>query len=123
VAVVGANTSGRFNKTLVRVKANLAALSRIFHNQDALLVTQGHITIYYLFVSKLRPTDQSVARDFLEAFERRRRNNRNRGSNHGDRALDEFDLASRSTNDKGSLETRLRIVRAKFVTWKRNGTV
>jgi hypothetical protein len=101
----------------------LNALSDVFENQDRLLGTQGNLPLYYLFITRLRPSDRTKVRDFLEAFEKKRVRNRNRTSGSGDRQLDAYDLASRSTNDKRSFETRLRIIRAKFANWKRSGSV
>lgn len=120
VATVGQNGGSRFNRTLRRVTTNLNMLYGLFRDNDPLLSTQGHLPLYYMFITRLkRPADRAVVRDFLESFERQRVRNRNRTTDRGDRALDTYDLTSRSTNDKISFETRLRIIRAKFAIWKR----
>ena len=118
VITVGENGSGRFNRTIRRVKANLNVLHGLFRNQDPLLAAQGHLPLYYMFISRLRSTDRTAVRDFLETFERQRVRNRN--TRGGDRALDAYDLASRSTNDKASFETRLRVIRERFAAWNRS---
>lgn len=123
VTDIGESGGGRFNRTLRRVKANLNVLHGVFRDQDPLLGAQGHLPLYYMFISRLRPADQKRVRAFLEAFERQRGRNRNRTTDRGDRALDSYDLASRSTNDRISFVTRLRVIRAKFATWKRSGRV
>jgi hypothetical protein len=123
VVTIGEQSSGRFNGTLRRVKANLNVLCDIFQNQDPLLGAQGHIPLYYLFITRLRVSDRNKVRAFLEAFEKKRVRNRNRTSGGGERDFDAYDLASRSTNDKGSFETRLRVIRAKFAAWKKRGVV
>jgi hypothetical protein len=97
-------------------------MARVFKENDALLGAQGHIPLYYSFIARLRKADMKNVRAFLEAFEatRTKNRNRNRQSQEGDSALDTYDLASRSTNDKSSIETRLRIIRAKYVQWKKS---
>ncbi len=120
VTSIGESGSGRFNRTVRRVKTNLKVLSSVFRNQDPLLGAQGHLPLYYMFISRLRPADRRAVRVFLETLERQRVRNRNRTTAAGDRALDQYDLASRSINDKISFETRLRIIRAKYVSWKRS---
>lgn len=115
---VGENGGGRFNRTMRRVKANMDALYGSFQDQDPLLGAQGHLPLYYMFISRLRTADRVGVRDFLESFERQRVLNRNSTSRH-DRELDRFDLASRTINDRSSLETRLRIVRSRYAAWRR----
>lgn len=115
--------NGRFNGTLRRVKANMNVLDGLFRDQDPLLGAQGHLPLYYMFISRLRAADQKRVRAFLEAFERQRVRNRNRTTGRGDRDLDTYDLASRSTNDRISFVTRLRVIRAKFAAWKRSDRV
>lgn len=123
VTDIGKTSGGRFNRALRRVKVNLNVLHGIFSDQDSLLGAQGHLPLYYMFITRLRPADRKRVRSFLEAFERQRVRNRNRTTDKGDRALDSYDLASRSTNDKISFETRLRVIRSKFAIWKRSGRV
>lgn len=117
VKTIGKNGGARFNRTLRRVKRNLDAMHGVFHDQDSLLGAQGHLPLYYLFISRLRAGDQRRVRDFLADFERRRVRHRNNGG--GDRELSDYDLASRSINDKACFETRLRVIRSQFATWKR----
>jgi hypothetical protein len=118
---VGNSGSRRFTQTVRRAKSNLEAMARIFKDHDALLGAQGHITLYYSFIARLRATDKKTVRNFLDAFEAQRTKNRNRNrqSQRGDSELDSYDLVSRSTNDKSSIETRLRIIRTKHAQWKK----
>jgi hypothetical protein len=120
VLEIGEAGSGRFNKTVARTRRNLDVMARVFKDQDALLGAQGHIALYYLFISRLRANELKSVRDFLVAFEAKRRKNRarNRLSQAGDAQLDAFDLTSRSTNDKSSLESRLKIIRSRHKHWK-----
>jgi hypothetical protein len=120
VVSIGDKGSGRFNRTLARVRSNLDALSNVFQKNDALLAAQGNVPLYYLFISRLKPADRKKARAFLEWFERSRTRNRNvQGS---DRDLHSYDIANRSTNDAGSYATRLRVIRKKHAAWKRSQT-
>lgn len=118
VIAIGHQGSGRFNGAMTRVRRNLDALAEVFQNQDTLLGAQGHVPLYYILISRLKPADRIRVREFIEGFERSRVKNRNRGG--GDHDLDAYDLASRSTNDKKSFETRLRVIRKKFAAWKRS---
>jgi len=120
---IGDQGSGRFNGALRRVKDHLNVLCHVFQDQDRLLSAQGNVSIYYLFITRLRTTDRSKVRTFLDVFERKRVSNRNRPSGNGDRQLDAYDLASRSTNDKKSYDNRLKVIRAKFAAWKRHGSL
>jgi len=114
---IGRQTTSQFNGALKRVKKNLDVLSQVFQNGDGLLHAEGHVPLYYMFITRLPENDQKKVRAFLEEFERERIKNRNSGAHNRD--LDGYDLASRSTNDKKSFETRLRVIRKKFAAWKR----
>jgi hypothetical protein len=114
---IGRHGSGRFDATMRRVRNHLDMLADVFHDRDSLLGAQGHIPLYYMFISRLNAADRRRVREFLERFERDRRTNRN--DRRHDRSLDDYDLASRSTNDRRSFETRIRVIRAKFAAWKR----
>ena len=102
---------------LKRVGKNMNGLAEVFIKQDPLLAAQGHVPVYYMFISRLKAADRKKVRKFLERFERERRKNRNSGAH--DKDLDDYDLASRSTNDRRSFETRLRVIRKKFAAWKK----
>jgi hypothetical protein len=120
VVAIGEQGSGRFNGTIKRVRSNLNALADVFQNTDALLGAQGHIPLYYMFISRLKSSDRRRVRSFLEQFERLRVRNRKSQSHIAD--LDAYDLASRSTNDMRSFQTRLRVLRSRFASWKRAGS-
>ncbi|NOT09864.1 MAG: DUF262 domain-containing protein [Gemmatimonadales bacterium] len=119
VVAVGETGNRQFGKTVKRVKEHLQNLSSVFQNQDRLLSTQGSVPLYYLFVSRLHARDRKHVRVFLEEFEKARTKNRNRTPGTGDYQLDQFDLVSRSTNDKSSYTVRLRVLRSKFGVWRR----
>lgn len=114
---IGRHGSGRFNATMRRVRNHLDMLAEVFQDRDRLLGAQGHVPLYYMFISRLDAADRRRVREFLERFERDRVTNRH--DRRHDRDLDEYDLASRTTNDKRSFETRLRVIRREFAAWKR----
>lgn len=115
VTEVGAGTSSKFNKTMKRVKTKMDALADVFERTDPLLSAQGHVPLYYVFISALKAAEKKKVRAFLLRFEDDRRINRNDKRHIKD--LDDYDLASRSTNDKTAFKTRLRIIRKRFHAW------
>jgi hypothetical protein len=117
VVSIGAVGSGRFDRCVTRVSAQLDRLSEVFQNQDELLAAQGNIPLYYLFVSRLKAAERKKVRLFLLWFEKARRKNRN--ARLGDSDFDSYDINNRSTNDAGSYRERLRVIRKKHTEWKR----
>lgn len=116
----GLAQSGRFKRALRRVTRNLKIMHSLFRDQDPLLGAQGHIPLYYLFITRLKAPNRQTVRAFIDDFERERVTYRNRTSGRINVALSEYDLASRTTNDKNSIEKRLRILRDKHAVWKKS---
>ena len=119
VYTVGEQGGGRFNSTLSRARTNMNIMHGVFRNHDPLLSAQGHLPLYYMFITRLQASDRKKVRDFLAYFESARLRNRRRPPASMEQLLNSYDLASRSINDKISFEERLRILRTKFAAWKR----
>jgi len=114
----GLSGTGRFKKAVQRVNRNLNTMRGVFHDQDSLLGAQGHVPLYYLFLTRLRAADRARVRAFIGDFEYRRVQYRNRTGGAVDAMLGRYDMASRTTNDKNSIDVRLQILRKSYVTWK-----
>jgi len=112
--------SSQFKKALKNATKNLKVMQGIFHDHDPMLSAQGHVPLYYFFISRLKAAERAGVRTFIEDFERERVAYRNRTSGKVNVALNEYDLASRTTNDKKSIEKRLRIIRKKYALWKKH---
>jgi hypothetical protein len=114
----GLANTGRFKKAVKRVNRYLNMMCRVFQDQDFLLDAQGHVPLYYLFLTRLRAADRAKVRGFIVDFEHRRTKYRNQTGGPVDAALSRYDLASRTTNDRNSINTRLQIIRKKYASWR-----
>lgn len=103
------------------VKAELDALCKVFTEADPLLRKHAAIPLYYLLYRKIRKayslTDlPKKLRDFLEAFETERTEDREKADDDRDPTLQHFELLSQqATASRDSLENRLEILMKRFL--------
>jgi len=110
-------TSGR------RVLDVLAYMSVLFLPKDRLLGSSGIIPVYYWFIRDMTAEEMLKVRDFLNQFEKERKENRKHfESGQHDRRLDDellqYDKLSRSANDLRCHEGRFRILQKRFATFR-----
>jgi hypothetical protein len=95
------------------VEKRLAAMTRIFSDDDALLDKQAYVPMYYLLVRHLNDTYARKGLDSkihaaLESFKVERAENLKLPEEDRDPVLTEFGrLIQQGTDDRGSLETRV----------------
>jgi len=101
-----------------RTFAGLNIMTGIFLPKDRLLASAGVLPVYYWFVRSLRESEYRLARDFLVRFEDERRANRQKAQTHHDSGLDQellqYDEYNRNTNDIGSHNGRIEILKRRF---------
>jgi hypothetical protein len=106
-----------------RAYAALDDLTNIFLPRDRLLASSGLLPVYYWFIHGLRPSDYPSVRDFLNGFERDRKENRRKAEDGASRKeidalLLEYDQLNRNTNDITSHVRRIEILQSKFKEFK-----
>ncbi len=111
-----------------RVLGTLEIMTEIFLPHDRLLLSSGTVPVYYWFVRSAPIRSQRFIRQFLIKFEDARKKNRLLSSEEPrghkvDQQFVEFDNFNRNTNDQTSHEGRFRILRSRFKTYLRKGTV
>jgi len=94
-------------------------MSEIFLPRDPLLRSAGVFPVYYWFVRENDPKQDAYIRDFLNTFERARKENREAASNPGkastaDNELLTFDRFNRSPDDERSHVERYQILAKRF---------
>jgi hypothetical protein len=94
-------------------------MSEIFLPHDPLLRSAGVFLIYYWFVRENNDKKDQYVREFLNAFEKRRKENRETANNPetasaADNELLTFDRFNRSTDDERSHVERYRILLRRF---------
>jgi hypothetical protein len=102
-----------------RVLDTLDRMSEIFLPHDPLLRSAGVFPVYYWFVREADTKQDQYVREFLNAFESSRRENRERAANpstasSANSELLTFDRFNRSTDDERSHAERLRILAKRF---------
>jgi hypothetical protein len=107
-----------FKATVTSCRRVLNDMTQVFIERDPLLRSQGPLTVYYWFIKK-HPSQRKTIREFLVAFEAKRRDNRKRASIQPptgdiDVELLTFDFLSRSPNDQASCLRRYAILESRF---------
>ena len=102
-----------------RVLDTLDRMSEIFLPQDPLLRSAGVFPVYYWFVRENDTMQDQYVREFLNAFESSRKENRELAANpatasSADNELLTFDRFNRSTDDERSHVERYRILAKRF---------
>ena len=102
-----------------RVIDTLDRMSEIFLPHDPLLRSAGIFPVYYWFVRENDTKQDQYVREFLNAFERGRKENREVASNPARSATADndfltFDIFNRSTNDESSHLGRYKILAKRF---------
>ena len=104
-----------------RVDAQLALVGRVFGKGDPLLARQAYAPLYYLWIKLMNreyahPKLYTWLHDFLESFQATRTANLQEPEDDRDPTLLDFDrLMQQGTNDLGSLESRVGILRRYFL--------
>lgn len=107
---------------------NLYDMSSIFLPKDKLLNSAGIFPVYYWLVRDLGENGYSKLREFINDFEKERRNNRKLVREEPDSTniksfLIEYDNFNRSTNNQQSHKERFRILRDSFERYMRTGAI
>lgn len=107
-----------------RVIDMLDRMSEIFLPRDPLLRSAGVFPVYYWFVRENDSKQDQYVREFLNAFEKSRKENRETASNpatakEADNELLTFDRFNRSTDDESSHRERHRILAKRFKDYLR----
>lgn len=107
-----------------RVIDTLDRMSEIFLPRDPLLRSAGVFPVYYWFVRENDSSQDQHVREFLNAFERARKENREMANNPetastADNELLAFDTLNRSTDDERSHSERHRILAKRFQDYLR----
>ena len=97
----------------------LDRMSEIFLPRDPLLGSAGVFPVFYWLIRQIDPNDDKYVREFLNSFEKKRRENRDRATNPSSQAdvdneLMTFDRLNRSTDDERSHAERYRILAERF---------
>jgi hypothetical protein len=104
-----------------RLDSQLGLMTRIFDKKDPLLAKQAYPPLYYIWTKLMNKeyahkSLYSWLHKFLEDFQAERTANLEKPEDDRDPALLEFDrLMQQGTNDIGSLETRVSILRRYFL--------
>jgi hypothetical protein len=106
-----------------RSYAALDDLTNIFLPRDRLLASSGILPVYYWFIHGLKADDYPAVRDFLNGFERGRKENRRKAEGGAarkeiDALFLEYDQLNRNTNDISSHVRRVEILEEKFEEFK-----
>lgn len=105
-----------FKETSAKVLEQLEKMSSVFAKRDRLLSSAGHIPVFYWLV-KNHHRELMAIRPFLESFMKDFNETkvliRNRSA-HIDNELLTYYTRHRTSNDKGSMEDRYKILEARF---------
>ena len=110
---------GKIELASRRVIDTLDRMAEIFLPKDPLLRSAGVFPVFYWFIREAGFKDERYVREFLNEFEKKRKDNREiaNGSSSGVKLDDElmtFDRLNRSTDDQRSYEERHRILVKRF---------
>jgi len=114
---------GEYGEARDRVLEVLETLSQEFNTKDPLLTKQGEIPIYYWVVRK-HPKWADQLRDFVAEFTTAVLENLRTQRQNPDKAnqeLSAYYTMSRTTNDQGSYEGRVRIFEKRFEAYRKPG--
>jgi hypothetical protein len=108
-----------------RVIDTLDRMSEIFLPGDPLLRSAGVFPVYYWFVRETKGADDQHTREFLNLFEKTRKENREKASDPvtpstADTELLTFDRLNRSPDDESSHLGRYRILAKRFTEYLRS---
>lgn len=96
----------------------LDEMTEIFIPNDILLSSAGQFPVYYWFIRGVSSIFHDDIRPFLLLFEDRRKKNRDKPSSApAGGAYVQYDNFNRSTNDMGSHEGRVKILKDKFTAY------
>lgn len=109
---------GPYAETEQQVFATLEKMAKIFHEKDILLSAQGNIPIYYWIVRNGKAKNDF--RNFLANFVDRVKKNQALAKENGkvNQELAIYYTAGRTTNDRGSLETRYKILLKEYQKYR-----
>lgn len=97
-------------------------MQEIFLPRDELLSSAGPLPVYYWLVRESPGKKQSIIREFILDFERKRKHNRERQfretGGQQDHVLSHYDTLNRSVNDVGSHQGRFEILRDRLAKWR-----
>lgn len=116
----------KFELASRRVIDTMDRMSEIFLPHDLLLKSAGVMPVFYWFVRENADKDDPHVREFLNDFEKRRKENREiannpRTSAAADNELLTFDRFNRSTDDERSHLERFNILARRFRMFLKNG--
>jgi hypothetical protein len=102
-----------------RVIDMLDRMSEIFLPRDPVLRSAGVFPVFYWFIREIDSSQDQHVREFLNIFEKSRKENRGKGDDTSsktklDSELMTFDRLNRSTDDQRSHEERHRILAKRF---------
>lgn len=108
-----------------RVIDTLDRMGEIFLPKDPLLRSAGIFPIFYWFIRKIETKYDQHIREFLNDFEKERKENRDAANDTNSRVkpddeLMTFDRLNRSTDDERSHLERYRILAKRFTVYLRN---
>lgn len=119
------------SKTIHKVQLELATrklldildgMQEIFLPKDELLSSSGPIPVYYWLVKNTSTKKQTILREFLVDFERKRKENREQqfrgAARPPDHELSRYDTLNRSVNDVGSHIGKFEALRDKLANSK-----
>lgn len=106
-----------FERAAQRCLNVLDRMANIFASQDPLLSSAGPLPVLYWFIRETNPKNDRQIRPFLNTFMQERKNNQmlaKIGGNDVDSELVLYDRLDRSTDNQGSIEGRVEILRRRF---------
>ena len=117
---------GKIELASRRVIDTLDRMSEIFLPKDPLLRSAGVFPVYYWFIRENNDKQDPYVREFLNAFEKSRKENREKASDPvtsatADNELLTFDRFNRSTDDERSHVERYKILAKRFRVYLRTG--
>lgn len=96
-----------------RVTRVLRSMQEIFIEHDPLLTQQAQIVPYYWLIRETEPERLIKMRPFLLSFQKQREDHKQPGGS-GIQYLNEYALATRTSNDASSIKLRYTILREQF---------
>jgi hypothetical protein len=105
-----------------RVFDTLDRMSTIFLPKDPLLKSAGAFPVFYWLIRETHPKHDQYVREFLNDFEKKRKENREDASDRSAKAENDIELATfdrfnRSTDDQRSYVERHRILENRFKSY------
>jgi hypothetical protein len=116
--------AAEFEQATKRVLRHLDLMTSVFSERDALLKSQGPVTVYYWLIRQIQSSEIPRLREFLVYFNSARVDNRimaRHGNLETNQALLGYDILDRSTNDQRSIEGRSNLLLRSFQNWLPTG--